>query len=83
MTQFIAARFKPDSTRDYTYRNDGDPVAVGDFVKVEAARGEGITVIEVTAIVDKEPPFVCKPIIEKTERPDSWLAPTKGITDGQ
>lgn len=81
MSQFIAARFRPNDVRDYAYRNDGEPVAVGDFVKVESRAG--FSIVEVTSLLDEKPPFECKQIVEKVERPESWLAPTKGITDGQ
>lgn len=60
MTQFVACKFKPTQTRSYTYRNDGEPVSVGDEVLVDGRHGKSrVTVAE---IVD-EPPFVCKPII--------------------
>jgi hypothetical protein len=74
VTQFIEARFTHDAQRTYAYRNDGEPLEPGDFVKVEA-KGGGWKTVEVARIRDDAPPFECKPVLEKAERPDSWPAP--------
>lgn len=58
--QFLAVEFKPGGRR-YTYRNDGEAVAIGDLVKIET-RGAR-QVVTVAEIVIEEPPFECKPIL--------------------
>ena len=75
MTQFIECRFNPNATRGYTYQNDGEPVAVGDFVEVESARGEGKQCIEVVALLDRAPPFATKPILGKAAPAEEAAAP--------
>lgn len=67
--QFIECRFRPHDTRSYAYANDGEPVAVGDFVEVET-RGGAKAIIEVIALLDSEPPFATKLIISKAEKPE-------------
>lgn len=66
MTQFVACKFKGVG-RPYTYRNDGDPLAVGDLVKVASKTGDTWIPIEVVMIMDDEPTFDCKPILGKIE----------------
>lgn len=51
--QWIQCRFGPTAIA-YTYRNDGDDVAVGDEVMVPA-RGGVDRRVEVVAILDEEP----------------------------
>lgn len=63
--QFVKCQFNPWDQRSYTYINDGDPVALGDKVRVETKRGE--TVVEVVGVTDEAPPFECKPILGKHE----------------
>lgn len=63
MTQFIACKFRPTDTRSFTYINDGEPVAVGNLVKVPDARSDGWKRVEVVAIDVPEPEFACKAII--------------------
>lgn len=65
--QFVACKFRSTDTRTYTYVNEGDPVAVGDFVKVADARSDGWKRVEVVEIVDHEPPFACKPILGRID----------------
>lgn len=64
MTQFVTCRFRPNDTRAYTYRNDGDPVRPNDIVKVEDNRAPGawkrVWVVETDV---PEPSFPCKPIL--------------------
>lgn len=66
--QFIACKFRSSDTRTYTYHNDGEPVAVGDFVKVTDRSGDGWKKIEVAEIDVPEPTkFPTKPILGKYE----------------
>jgi hypothetical protein len=62
--QFLAVEFKPGGRR-YTYCNDGEPVAIGELIKVEV-RG-GVQTVSVAELVIEEPPFECKPIIGRAE----------------
>lgn len=71
MPQFIKVRFGPLDSRRYTYRNDGEPVAVGDMVKVPDARLDGWKRVEVTDIDVEEPTqFLCKSILGKVTGED-------------
>jgi hypothetical protein len=67
--QFIECRFRANDGRSYAYHNDGEPVAVGDFVEVEVRGGKAFQRIEVIALLDRAPPFVTKPIKGKAEPP--------------
>ena len=71
--QFVACRFGPIDSRRYTYVNNGDPVEVGDFVKVADARNPdaGWKRVEVMAITDQAPAFECKPILIKITGEDT------------
>ena len=60
--QFVAVRFRPNDPRTYTYANDGEPVRVGDRVKVPDARFGGWKPVEVVELVE-EPRFECKSIL--------------------
>ena len=73
MTQFVNCGFTPGTRRLYAYRNDGEPLQPGDFVKVEG-KGADKT-IEVVEILDEAPPFECKAVLGKAERPDGWPVP--------
>lgn len=66
-TQFVKCVFKPGDSRAYTYANDGEPVVVGDIVKVPDNRSGGFKRVEVIDVTDEEPSFACKPIIGKWE----------------
>jgi hypothetical protein len=70
--QYIACKFRASDARAYTYHNDGDPVAVGDFVKVpDALNGDdGWKRVEVVEIVDAAPSFPTKPILGLVESDD-------------
>lgn len=62
--QFIAVKFRPNDAKSFTYHNDGDPVRVGDQVKVPAFRGDGWNAVTVTAIdVPKPTAFETKAIL--------------------
>lgn len=64
MTQFITCRFRPEDSRTYTYRNDGEPVRAGDTVKVPDNRDPGAWKrVDVVDVDVPEPPFPCKPIL--------------------
>lgn len=65
MTQFISVKFKDTQTRTYTYANSGEPVAIGDTVKVPTKDGwKTVTVHEVDL---EQPSFACKTILGKVE----------------
>lgn len=69
--KFVAVKFRPGDTRTYTYRNDGEPVAIGDRVLVATAKGEQtVFVVDVT---DQAPPFATKAIVGKA--PDAAEPP--------
>lgn len=66
--QFVACKFRSSDTRTYTYHNDGEPVAVGDVVKVaDRDHPDSWKRVEVAAIVDHAPSFPTKPILGKVE----------------
>lgn len=65
--QFVACKFRSEDTRSYTYHNDGEPVAVGDFVKVPDRDGDGWKRVQVVALSDEAPRFPTKPILGKLE----------------
>lgn len=68
MTVYVACKFRPTDSRSYTYAYDGaEPLAPGDMVKVDDARGDGWKRVEVVSISDEAPPFACKPILGKVE----------------
>lgn len=72
MPQFIQCRFGPLDARRYTYLNDGDPVVVGDMVKVPDARDPtSWKRVEVMAVDVAEPSFACKPILGKLTGEDT------------
>lgn len=66
--QYVSVRYKSSGTRAYTFHNDGEPLAIGDKVKVPDARGgtEPVTV-EVVDIWDRVPEFKTKGIIGKAD----------------
>lgn len=65
--QYAACEFKPGS-RAYTYHWDGDPLAPGDRVMVEARSG-GNQAVSVVSASDQPPPFATKPILGLAEMP--------------
>jgi len=58
--QYIGVRFRPRGQL-YTYHNDGDPVAVGDRVKINGR--DGWQSLEVATVSDQAPRFETKPIL--------------------
>lgn len=67
MRQYVACKFRPEDRRTYTYHNDGEPVAVGDAVKVLDRSGDGWKRIEVVEIGHIAPSFPTKPILGKID----------------
>lgn len=65
--QFVVVRFRPEDTRTYTYHNDGEPVAAGDMLKVDDARGGGWKRVECVSVTDEVPPFQTKPILGRLD----------------
>lgn len=61
--QYVQVKFRPSDTRAYTYENPGDPVAIGNEVKVSDNRSDGWKRVTVVGITGEEPPFACKPIL--------------------
>lgn len=58
--QFVAVAFK-EGGRPYTYHNDGEPLALGQLVRVPVRHSEQSGAI--VGIEDSPPPFETKPII--------------------
>ena len=78
MPQFVKCRFNAWDQRHYTYVNEGDPVDVGDFVKVADARDpDSWKRVEVMELTDEEPPFACKPILGLVTGEDTDAAISK------
>lgn len=48
--QFVKCVFRPGDSRSYTYLNEGDPVASGDWVKVPDKSGEGWKKVQVVEV---------------------------------
>ncbi len=66
--QYVAVKFKPWDRKSYTFHNDGEPVAIGDFVIVEL--GFRPQTVEVTALPHVKPEgFDTKPIRGKAPKP--------------
>lgn len=65
--QFVACKFHAEDARTYTYHNDGEPVAIGDEVKVADTRSDGWKRVTVVSIADEAPSFPTKPILGKVE----------------
>ena len=80
--QFVQCQFNPWDCRSYTYKNDGEPVEIGDRVVVETARGE--TVVEVVDFRDEPPAFTCKPILRKVEaEPEGGAGESNDSAEGE
>lgn len=60
--QYVRVQF-PNSSRTYTYHNDGPPLAVGQAVKAETRHGW--VTAEVVELVEEQPPFDTKPVTAK------------------
>lgn len=57
--QFVKCVFKPGDKREYTYHNDGEPLKIGDVVRVEDPKG-GWKRITVSGIAGLAPTFPTK-----------------------
>lgn len=62
--QYVAVAFRPGG-RQYTYHNDGSPVAVGDTVKIDGQ--DGWQALEVLSVTTTKPPFPTKPIAGRVD----------------
>lgn len=58
-TQYVKCVFKPGDRREYTYHNNGEPLKIGDVVRVEDPRG-GWKRITVSGIAGAAPSFPTK-----------------------
>lgn len=74
MAQYIEVTFDRSSRR-YTYRNDGQPVAVGDRVRVKTGRTKPVAVT--VAAILKPVKFETKPILGLVENAAQEEAVTK------
>lgn len=61
--QFVKCVFRAGDSRSYTYANEGEPVASGDWVKVADNRSDGWKKVLVVDVTDEAPPYACKPIL--------------------
>lgn len=85
MPQFVACKFCPEDTRYYTYVWDGDPLNIGDQVKVTDRSGDGWKRVHVVSISDDAPPFECKPILglaPQNDEPTPETEPAADVLDG-
>jgi len=73
MTQYVACKFRISDTRTFTYKNDGEPVAEGDAVRVTDRSGDGWKKVFVVSVTDVDPclPFDLKPILGKHVEPEA------------
>lgn len=60
--QYVACSFTKGG-RTYTYHNDGEPVKVGDEVKVEGGGPDGWKRVYVEGVSSSKPSFNTKPIL--------------------
>lgn len=60
--RYYACKFRPEDSRAYTYHWDGEPFAVGDFVRVTDASGDGWKKVNVV-VETSAPIFATKPIL--------------------
>lgn len=63
--QFVDVKFRKGDAKSWCYHNDGEPVAVGDIVKVPTRFGSGWQRAEVVALSISQPPFATKEILGK------------------
>lgn len=71
--QYVACKFRPEDRRSYTYHNDGEPVAVGDQVKIAGRGDDGWQRVHVVAVSDEKPSFETKPILGRVEAEEPAL----------
>lgn len=78
MPQYVACKFRSEDKRTYTYHNDGEPLVIGDAVKVADRSGDGWMRVEVVSIADEAPSFPTKPILGRLEpKPEDGDADTQ------
>lgn len=65
--QYVACKYREADKRSYTFHNDGEPVAVGDQVKIAGRGDDGWQRVFVAAVSDEKPAFDTKPILGKVE----------------
>ena len=72
--QYVACKFRETDARSYTYHNDGEPLAPGDWAKVEDRGGDGWKRVLVVMANDEAPPFATKPVLGKWTDEDADAA---------
>lgn len=58
--QYVEVKFRPWDKRAYTYHWDGEPLNIGQTVRVETR--DGWQAVEVVGVSEVKPPFPTKPI---------------------
>lgn len=83
--QYVVVKFRPGDRRSYTYSNPGEPVKVGDRVKVPGKTpDEGWAALDVIEVHNIKPPFACKDILglaPPKEPPQGDLLDPPGAAD--
>lgn len=66
--QYIQATFRRGDARSYTYANPGEPLAIGDAIKVPDKSGEGWKIVYVSEVgIEKPTKYECKSVIGKAD----------------
>lgn len=69
--QYVQCKFRESDTRAYTYEWDGEPLQLGDVVKVADNRDPTAWKrVWVVSSTDEAPPFDCKPILGRVTGKD-------------
>lgn len=71
--QYVSVRFRPWDKRTYTYHWDGEPVNVGEEVKVGTR--DGLATVSVEAVTEVAPPYETKPLAGKDGNQDDSTPP--------
>lgn len=66
--QYVKVRFNEWSKKTYTYHWDGEPLVVGDQVKVPDPQWDGWKRVEVVSLADQPQTFATKAILGKAEQ---------------
>lgn len=61
--QYVAVKFRKGDSRSYTYHNDGNPVRIGDEVKVPDRELDSWKRVEVVDLPAEKPQFETKAIL--------------------
>lgn len=77
--QFIACKYRPTDKRFYSFHNDGEPVAVGDHVKIANRSGKGWMSVEVAEILSGAPDHETKAILGIAEPESDDGAPAATV----